>query len=84
VTDSMFHTAARTLAATVPDAALAEGLLYPPLPGIRAVSAVIGEAVAEVAYAEGIATAPRPADLGAAVRALMWEPRYPDLLGEAP
>ena len=81
VTDAMFHAAARTLADTVSDAALADGLLYPPLREIRAVSAVIGEAVAEVAWAEGLATAPRPADPGRAVRGLMWEPRYPDLLG---
>ena len=81
VTDAMFHAAARTLAATVPEASLAEGLLYPPLGEIRGVSAVIAKAVAEVAFAEGLASVPRPADLAAAVRALMWEPRYPDLLG---
>src|ERR1043165_5068901 len=80
VTDAMFQTAARTLAATVPDASLAQGLLYPPIAEIRTVSGVIARAVAEVAFEAGLAAAPRPADLDQAVRALMWEPGYPDLL----
>jgi malate dehydrogenase (oxaloacetate-decarboxylating)(NADP+) len=84
VIDAMFHAAARTLADTVSDAALAEGLLYPPLREIRAVSAVIAEAVAEVAWTDGLAAVPRPADPGRAIRELMWEPRYPDLAGGGP
>ncbi len=82
VTDAMFHAAARILAATVPESALAEGQLYPPLRDIRRVSAVIAEAVAEVAWTAGLATAPRPAGLAAAVQDLMWDPQYPDLLRE--
>ena len=80
VTDAMFDAAARTLAGTVPEASLALGVLYPPLGEIRAVSAVIARAVAEVAFGEGLAAAPRPPDLDAAIRGLMWEPDYPDLL----
>ena len=54
---------------------LAQGSLYPPLADIRRVSAVIGAAVAECAYAHGLATNPRPDDLEAAVAASMYEPR---------
>ena len=82
VTDSMFHAAARTLAATVPESALHDGLIYPPLQSIRAVSAIIALAVAEVAWRDGLATVARPADPEAAIRSLVWEPRYPDLLAE--
>lgn len=80
VTDEMFQTAARVLAETVSDAALGEGLLYPPLSDIRRVSGLIASAVAEVAWAAGLASVPRPADVKKAVRDMMWEPEYPDLL----
>lgn len=82
VTDSMFHAAARTLAAAVPEESLAAGLLYPPLPGIRAVSLRIARAVAEVAWSEGLAAVPRPDDPDAAIAALVWNPAYPDLLAK--
>jgi malate dehydrogenase (oxaloacetate-decarboxylating)(NADP+) len=77
VTDTMFYAAARTLAGGVPQASLDQGLLYPRLREIRRVSAEIATAVAEVAYAEGLAAAPRPADLGAAVKARMYDASYP-------
>ncbi|MBK8004574.1 MAG: NAD-dependent malic enzyme [Gemmatimonadetes bacterium] len=80
VTDSMFYAAARTLAAGVPEASLNEGLLFPRLRDIRAVSARIATAVAEVAYADGLATVPRPADLPAVVRASMYDGTYPSYL----
>ena len=84
VTDQMFHTAARVLASSVSPAALEEGLLYPPISGIRGVSEVIAAAVAEVAWGAGLAREPRPPDVAAAVRGMMWEPGYPDLLRERP
>ena len=82
VTDGMFQAAARVLAGTVPAAALEEGLLYPPISAIRGVSELIAAAVAEVAWNTGLAREPRPPDVTAAVRGLMWEPVYPDLLRE--
>ena len=76
ITDEMFLVAARTLAAQVTEADLAQGSLYPPLPAIRDVSAHIATAVAGVAYRRGLAGAPEPADLLAHVKAAMYEPRY--------
>jgi malate dehydrogenase (oxaloacetate-decarboxylating)(NADP+) len=76
VTDEMFMAAARSLAEQVTADDLAQGSLYPPLAQVRDVSAHIAAAVAEVAYAQGHATVPRPADLLAFVRSQMYEPRY--------
>ena len=76
VSDQMFMVAARTLAAQVTDARLAEGAIYPPLAEIRAVSAQIALAVAEQAYADGLARLPRPDDLLEHIRAQMYDPLY--------
>ena len=72
----MFQAAARALATLVSQSALDAGLLYPPLEQIRTVSESIARAVAEVAWQEGVAGAPRPPDLPAAIRTAMWDPRY--------
>lgn len=74
VTDEMFMAAARTLAGLVTEEQLATGSLYPPLREIREVSAAIAVAVAEVAHAQGLARVPRPDDLEATVRGLMYSP----------
>jgi malate dehydrogenase (oxaloacetate-decarboxylating)(NADP+) len=76
VKDEMFMAAAHTLAQQVSPPDLAQGSLYPALPRIREVSAAIATAVADAAYRQGVAEAPRPADLGAHVRSQMFEPRY--------
>jgi malate dehydrogenase (oxaloacetate-decarboxylating)(NADP+) len=76
VTDEMFMAAARTLAEQVTEADLAQGSLYPPLAHVRDVSAHIAAAVANVAYEQGFATVPRPADLLAYVRSQMYDPVY--------
>ena len=76
VTDEMFLAAARTLAAQVSDADLAQGSLYPPLARVREVSARIAAAVAEVAHARGLATRPQPADVLEDVRRQMYRPEY--------
>ena len=78
VTDTMFLAAARTLAGQLTPADLAQGSLYPPLAVIRDVSAAIAVAVAEVAYAEGLADGDRPADLAKAMRDAMYVTAYPD------
>jgi len=76
VTDEMFLAAARSLASQVNKDDLAQGSLYPPLKTVRDVSAHIGAAVAEVAYARGLAAKARPADVLADVRKAMYEPVY--------
>ena len=77
VTDDMFMAAARTLAGLVDESDLAQGSLYPALSRIREVSAAIASAVAESAYASGLAGKPRPADVLADVKSQMYDPRYP-------
>jgi len=79
VTDEMFMAAAKTLAKNVGEEDLAIGRMYPPLANIRAVSAAIATAVAEVAYQQDLAAEPRPADLRAWVESLMYRPAYAGL-----
>ena len=76
VTDGMFLAAAESLASLVTRSDLDQGSLYPPLAGIRDVSAQIAASVAKVAYAEGLAPGQAPADLLAFVRSQMYDPRY--------
>jgi malate dehydrogenase (oxaloacetate-decarboxylating)(NADP+) len=76
VTDEMFMAAARTLASCVKDEDLAQGSLYPPLNGVREVSARIATAVAEIAYRDDLATLERPDDLSEYIRGQMYDPRY--------
>jgi malate dehydrogenase (oxaloacetate-decarboxylating)(NADP+) len=77
VTDEMFFAAARTLAAQVTKDDLGQGRVYPPLTRIREVSCAIAAAVAEVAYADGLARRAEPADIMADLRAQMFQPDYP-------
>jgi malate dehydrogenase (oxaloacetate-decarboxylating)(NADP+) len=76
VTDRMFSAAARTLASLVLPSDLELGRIYPALTRIREVSAHIGAAVAEVAFQDGLAGVPRPADVLGLVKGAMWEPAY--------
>ncbi|MDK9705678.1 MAG: NAD-dependent malic enzyme [Desulforhopalus sp.] len=76
VTDEMFLVAARTLAMEVSETDLRVGRVYPPLPRIREVSLAVAVAVADVAYAKGLASRPRPVDLPAFIESLMYEPEY--------
>ena len=77
ITEEMFLAAANTLAAQVTPADLEQGSLYPPLASIRAVSARIAVAVAEVAYQRGLVSRPRPANLLEHVEQQMYDPHYP-------
>jgi malate dehydrogenase (oxaloacetate-decarboxylating)(NADP+) len=76
-TDEMFYQAARTLASMVNEDDLEQGRVYPSLTRIREVSARIAEAVAGVAFDRGLARVQRPGDVGAMVRAAMFDPEYP-------
>jgi malate dehydrogenase (oxaloacetate-decarboxylating)(NADP+) len=77
VTDEMFMAAARTLAESVSPEDLAQGSLYPPLRGVREVSARIAAVVAEVAFRAELAEIERPDDLLAFMRSQMYDPTYP-------
>ena len=76
VVDEMFFVAAQVLAQQVSADDLEQGRVYPPLARIREVSAAIAAAVAEVAYRRDLATKPKPEDLPAYIKSLMYEPRY--------
>lgn len=80
VTDRMFMAAAQALAAAVGEDDLAQGSLFPALGRVRAVSAAIAVAAAEVAFAEGLAGIERPDDLLAFMQAQMYQPHYPRYL----
>ena len=74
VTNEMFEAAARSLADQVTEADMAAGRIYPVLSRIRDVSVAIATAVAEIAWREGLATAPQPDDIGQYVREFMYDP----------
>ncbi|MCB9007270.1 MAG: NAD-dependent malic enzyme [Ardenticatenaceae bacterium] len=76
VTDEMFMAAARTLASLVTESDLAQGRIYPSLLRIREVSAAIGTAVAEVAFAQNLAQIEMPDDLPSFIEAQMYQPVY--------
>jgi len=76
ITDEMFLAAARALADRVGAEDLAAGSIYPPLSKIRSLSRSIALAVAEIAYAQDLASAPRPEDLEAAIAEYMYDPHY--------
>jgi malate dehydrogenase (oxaloacetate-decarboxylating)(NADP+) len=76
VTPEMFFVAARTLAAAVTTVDLDLSRIYPPLTRMREVSARIALAVAEVAWARGLARELRPDDLETYLRSLMYRPGY--------
>lgn len=77
VTDEMFLAAAETLAQLVSADDLDFGRLFPSLTKIRDVSAAIALAVAEIAYAQDLATVERPANLRKYIQSMMYDPNYP-------
>jgi malate dehydrogenase (oxaloacetate-decarboxylating)(NADP+) len=72
----MFFRAAKTLSDLVSQEDLDQGRIYPPLSKIREVSLKIAEAVAEVAYEKGLASKPKPENIGEYLKSLMYEPEY--------
>jgi malate dehydrogenase (oxaloacetate-decarboxylating)(NADP+) len=77
VTDDMFITAARALAAQVTEADLAVGLIYPPQASILRTSLDVAVKVAEFIFDRGLAGVPRPPDLAAFIEAKVYRPEYP-------
>jgi len=77
IPDTMFLTAARTLADLISEKDLEAGTLYPPLTRIRQISAAIATTVVERALEDGIARLdPVPEDLRSAIEATMYDPSY--------
>lgn len=72
----MFLAASRKLAELVTQDDLDNGSLYPSLTEIRPISEAVSVAVAQWAYDNGLATAEKPQDLDAAVKASMYTPHY--------
>ena len=83
ITEDMFLAAARALGESVEADRLERGAVFPPLGAIREVSVTIAVAVGEEAYAAGAAAVPRPADLAAFTRRMMYEPEYDWSAGHA-
>ncbi len=77
VTEEMFIIAAKAVAEQVTDAHLNIGLIYPPTTDILNASLHTAEKIAEYIFDKGLARIPRPADIGAHIRAMRYEPGYP-------
>jgi len=78
VTDAMFISAAKSLAALLREEEMAEGRIYPSLKRIHEVSLAIAVGVAEEVYRSNLTDRPRPADLVGFIRSQMFKPEYPD------
>lgn len=76
VTDGMFLAAATALASQVSEDDLASGRFFPPQARMRDVAQAVAQAVATVAFEQGLATKPVPENLSAAVRQTMYQPAY--------
>ena len=76
ITDSMFYSAAKTLADLVSKEDLQKGRVYPDLKGIREISAHIAASVCDVAYSEGFAWEKRPDNILEFVKSKMFQPVY--------
>jgi malate dehydrogenase (oxaloacetate-decarboxylating)(NADP+) len=76
VTDEMFFAAGRALAHQVSSDDLEHGRIFPVAARMRDVALAVSVAVAEVAYQQGMATTPRPADLAAAAVRAAYSPQY--------
>jgi malate dehydrogenase (oxaloacetate-decarboxylating)(NADP+) len=76
VTDEMFLRAAESLAGQVTEEDLRVGLIYPPVAEIH--PTLVNEAVdvATLIFDRGLARVPRPADIGAWLRAQVYDPSY--------
>ncbi|NND68226.1 MAG: NAD-dependent malic enzyme, partial [Halioglobus sp.] len=74
VTDDMFLAAAHCLSGRVGAEQLATGQLFPPLSDIRQVCTAIAVEVAGLAWEHDLASRERPADIAAAIEAMLYDP----------
>ena len=83
VTDEMFFVAVQALARQVTAEDLAVWRVLASLSRIRYVSVQIAAAVAEVAYVRGLTQEPKPVDLVVHIRSPLYEPQYPQYIGNS-
>ena len=76
VPEELFITAAKAVAEQVTDENLAAGLIYPPQSHILEASLNTATKIAEVIFERGLARIPKPADIGAHIRSLAYQPAY--------
>jgi malate dehydrogenase (oxaloacetate-decarboxylating)(NADP+) len=76
VTEEMFVVAAQAVAEQVTEENLSMGLIYPPQSRILEASIHVAERIAACIFDQGLAQVPRPADVGALVRARVYRPLY--------
>lgn len=76
INDTMFLSAAKTLANFVSEQDIKTGTLYPPLKDIRTVSLNIALAVAENAFESGLASVEKPENLETVTKNYMYDPIY--------
>jgi malate dehydrogenase (oxaloacetate-decarboxylating)(NADP+) len=74
VSDEMFLAAAYALAGELSSADLAAGLIFPPLSSIQQTQIRIAQRVAEVTFAQGLASIEQPRDVSAFVEAQLYSP----------
>ncbi|KAL2629648.1 hypothetical protein R1flu_014334 [Riccia fluitans] len=94
ITDNMLHAAAECLAGVMDEESLKTGIIYPPIPEIRCITAKIAEAVVKAAVDEDVAEGYRQYDhrdlrvmaesgvLLNFVERHMWSPEYSSLVFE--
>ena len=80
VADSLFLTAAKTLAEYTCSQEAWDGALYPSLRHLRRVSQLIGFKVAQTARDEGCGRSLDDKELKAAIEDFIWSPSYPEAL----
>ncbi|HUO81447.1 MAG TPA: NAD-dependent malic enzyme [Gammaproteobacteria bacterium] len=80
VSDGMISAAARALADAVLDEELEQGLLYPSIRRLRAVTRQVAAAVMQRARDEGIGENVSDDDIERRIAEAMWESAYPDLV----
>jgi malate dehydrogenase (oxaloacetate-decarboxylating)(NADP+) len=76
VTEEMFIVAAQAVAEQVTEEDLSMGLIYPPHSRILDASLHVAERIAAYIFDQGLARVPRPADVGALIRARAYRPVY--------